>query len=95
MLVMSLERTTPALRGELTRWLLEIRPNLFVGTVTARIRDKLWEKVEKAKRRKARTGAALQVWNTKNEQGFEIRSMGITTYIPIDLEGLTLILKPK
>ena len=33
------------LRGELSRWLLELRAGVFVGKVSALVRDLLWEEV--------------------------------------------------
>ena len=33
MVVMILERVPPSLRGELTRWMLELRAGVFVGTL--------------------------------------------------------------
>ena len=42
MLVMVLENVPPSLRGELTRWLIEPRPGVFVGHVSALVRDRLW-----------------------------------------------------
>ena len=43
MVVMILENVSPSLRGELTRWLIEPHPGVFVGHVTARVRDLLWK----------------------------------------------------
>ena len=34
-----------SLRGDLTKWLLEINPGVFVGRVSSRIREKLWARV--------------------------------------------------
>ncbi len=43
MMVLVLERVPPSLRGELTRWLLELRAGVFVGTVSALVRERLWQ----------------------------------------------------
>ena len=99
-----LERVPASLRGELTRWLLETRPGVFVGHVSAMVRDKLWDKVcdDVAPRRTRRaasgsasTGAggsgAMLVHSAGNEQGFAIRYYGDTTRSVVDFEGLTLI----
>ena len=94
MVVISLEKPPAALRGELTRWLLELKPNLYVGTLTARVKDALWEKIL-AHKKKHKMSAAIQIWTSNNEQGFEIRSTGFPTYEPRDFEGLTLIQKPR
>jgi CRISPR-associated protein Cas2 len=91
MLVMVLERVPPSLRGELTRWLLEPKSGLYVGTVSAMVRDRLWEKCVKG----LRDGALMQIWNTNNEQGFAMRTMGITQRELIDMEGLQLLREPR
>ena len=44
MVVIILEKVSPALRGELTRWLIEPHPGVFVGHVSGMVRDRLWEK---------------------------------------------------
>jgi CRISPR-associated protein Cas2 len=90
MVVMSIEDAPAALRGNLTRWLLEARPNVFVGTVSPRIRDRLWEKSVKA----CEKGSVLMISSARNEQGFEIRSSGEPSYRSRDFEGLALIGRP-
>ena len=91
MLVMILKRVTPGLRGELSRWLLEPQPGVFVGDVSAMVRDKLWEKC--TGRRKG--GAVLQVWSTNNEQGFKMRLEGDRGREIVEAEGLQLIRIPS
>ncbi len=90
MLVMILKRVTPGLRGELTRWLLEPQAGVFVGDVSALVRDKLWDKCCK---RKA-SGAVLQIWTTNNEQGFKMRLEGDLGREIVEADGLQLIRKP-
>lgn len=87
MLVIMLERVPTSLRGELTRWMLEPRPGVFVGNVSALVRDKLWEKVCGA----MGGGAGILVHNADTEQGFAIRFWGATTRTVVDFEGLTLV----
>ena len=55
MVVMLLEKVPTSVRGELTRWLLELRPGVFVGNISALVRDKLWDMLCK----KLREGNAL------------------------------------
>jgi CRISPR-associated protein Cas2 len=86
MVVMILERVTPSLRGELTRWLIQPKTSVFVGRVSARVRDLLWDKVTKAKR----GGAALLIYQDTTEQGFSIRASGRTSKTIEDFEGLFL-----
>lgn len=45
MVVMIVERAPPGLRGLLTRWMLEPKAGVFVGTMSAMVRDKLWQRV--------------------------------------------------
>lgn len=90
MVVMILEKVPVGVRGELTRWLVEPHPGVFVGHVNARVRDKLWEKCCDAKR----TGGVVQVWSTNNEQRFKMRTAGETRRTVVDLDGLELIRVP-
>lgn len=91
MIVMILERMTPALRGELTRWLIEPHPNVFVGHVNALVREHLWEKCCKMT---GSIGGVVQIWSTNTEQHFAMRMYGITQRSILDLEGLQLIRIP-
>lgn len=90
MVVMILESVPVSLRGELTRWLVEPFPGLFVGHVNARVRDKLWQKCCKGKK----TGGVFQAWSTNNEQRFKMRSFGVTRRRVVDFDGLQLICVP-
>jgi CRISPR-associated protein Cas2 len=90
MIVMILEKVSVGLRGELSRWLIEPRTGVFVGQVSARVRDALWQK---AITRKS-GGGVIQIWNTNTEQGFMIRSSGDTSRNLVEVEGLQLIQIP-
>lgn len=76
-----------SLRGELTRWLLEPRTGVFVGHVTAMVRDRLWEKCCE----KSAHGSVLQAWSTNTEQHFKMRAHGTASRQVVDSEGLQLI----
>lgn len=91
MVVIILERVPTSLRGELTRWLLEPHTGVFVGRVSAVVRDKLWEKVCQS----MEGGAGMLIHNTDNEQGFAVRFWGATRRWALDFEGLTLIRVPE
>lgn len=90
MIVLLLERVPVSLRGELTRWLLELKAGVFVGKVSAAVRDKLWEKACE----QAGGGGCHLVQPAANEQGFTLRSFGQTTRLVEDFEGLQLIRRP-
>lgn len=91
MVVMILEKVPKSLRGELTRWLLECQPNVFVGAPSARVREKLWTLV--CSRMKG--GAGTMIFQSNNEQGYQVTFWGKTTYHPEDYDGLTLIRVPN
>jgi len=86
MIVMILERATPSLRGELTRWLIQPKAGVFVGNVPARVRDLLWAKVEKS----LRGAAGTLIHSDNSEQGFSVRILGDPSKIMTDFEGLCL-----
>ncbi len=87
MMVLLLERTSLALRGELTRWLLEVRAGVFVGRVSAQVRDLLWERVCGQRGHRA----AMLIYQTNTEQGFVIRTVGETSRQVVDFDGLQLV----
>ena len=87
MVVMTLEKVPAGVRGELTRWLFELRAGVFVGNVSGAVRDALWKMVCE----KMRGGSSMLVHSAANEQGFAIRYAGETTRVVEDFEGLLLI----
>lgn len=98
MTVIILQRVPVKLRGELSRWLLEPRTGVFVGKVSALVRDKLWEHVQEsclASYRGARKQAgAVMLHRAQNEQGFSMRVCGDTDRSLVDYEGLVLVRTP-
>src|SRR4051794_26203239 len=91
MVVLILERVPASLRGELSRWMLEPRGGVFVGKLSAIVRDKLWQKAAQG----AKGGAGMLVFSSQTEQGFTVRSFGDTTRAVMDWEGLLLVHVPK
>lgn len=92
MMVIILEKVPTSLRGELSRWLIEPYPNVFMGHVSGMVRDRLWDKCRATLRGK--TGGVVQAWATNNEQRFKIRMFGNTNRQLVDMEGLQLIQIP-
>ncbi len=94
MIVMILENVPISLRGELTRWLLEPKAGVFVGHVSALVRDKLWEKCcDNISHRRGgeSVGSVTQIWSTNTEQRFAMRSTGDASREVVDFEGLFLV----
>jgi CRISPR-associated protein Cas2 len=89
--VIIVERAPPSLRGDLTRWMLEPQAGVFVGTVSALVRDKLWERVCQG----VKGGAATLIHSSDGEQGFGVRLWGAATRSMEDFEGLWLVRVPE
>jgi CRISPR-associated protein Cas2 len=87
MVVLVIERATDALRGGLRRWLLEVQAGVFVGNVSPRVRDELWQRVVEA----GAVGAATLVHTARNEQGFSMRATGDPDRLVVTMDGLYLI----
>lgn len=90
MVIFILERVPPGLRGELSRWFLEPKTGVFVGKVSASVRDRLWDKACG----QAKGGGCLMIHKSDNEQGFQIRSWGEMARSVEDFEGLFLVRIP-
>jgi len=90
MTVLILERVPPSLRGDLSRWLIEVRTGVFVGRVTRLVREALWNRAV----RRAEDGSVIMIWRANNEQGFDLRAFQPRDRIPIHLEGIWLTLVP-
>lgn len=91
MVVMILERVPPSLRGELTRWMLELKAGVFVGTISAMVRDKLWEKACKG----LRDGGGMLIFSSNTEQGYAIQFFRMPARPIGDFEGLFLVRVPE
>jgi CRISPR-associated protein Cas2 len=90
MVVITLSECPISLRGDLTKWLLEINTGVFVGKISARVRDNLWERI----RESIRNGKATMVYNARNEQGLEFKVHN-SIWEPIDFDGIKLLLRPS
>ena len=89
MIVVSLTNCPPRLRGDLTKWLIELNAGVYVGNVSARVRDELWQRICEH----VKDGRATMVFSTYNEQGMDFRVHN-TTWIPTDFDGIKLMLRP-
>ena len=91
MTIIVLERVSPSLRGELTRWLLELKAGVFVGRVSAVVRERLWERVATG----MAGGGGVLVHTADNEQGYIVRFVGSTGRDMRDFDGLQLVQQPS
>lgn len=90
MVVLCLTNCPPALRGDLTRWLMEIDTGVYAGNVSARVREELWSRVMD----NIKDGRATMVYSARTEQGMEFRVHN-SEWMPIDFDGMKLMLRPN
>lgn len=86
MTVIVLVAAPEGLRGHLTRWMVEVQAGVFVGSLSRRIRDRLWLLLSD----RIRDGQVVMVEPAKNEQGWTMRTAGRDRWAPADLDGLIL-----
>jgi len=91
MVVVILEKVPAGLRGDLTRWMLEPKTGVFVGTLSGMVREMLWQRLCEG----SRGGACIMIHSDNVEQGFSMRIWGDPTRALVDFDGLSLIRIPK
>ena len=89
MIVISMTSCPAKVRGDLSKWLMEINTGVYVGQVNARVREALWKRVCD----NIADGQATLVYSTNNEQHMEFRVHN-TNWKPVDYDGLCLIKHP-
>src|SRR5260221_377559 len=87
MTVLVANDTPPAIRGILKRWFVEPKPNVFVGTVNRRTRDKVLDYVK----RNAKGMSLLILSSEPNCQGFKIERWNEPNRRDAYLSGLWLV----
>lgn len=90
MIVVTLTDCPPALRGDLSKWLLEINTGVYIGQVNARVRDKLWQRITQ----NIKHGRATMVFDAQNEQRMDFRIHN-TSWEIVDCDGIRLVRRPS
>ena len=91
MVVLILERVPAGLRGSLSRWLLELKAGVFVGSVSGMVRERLWAKACS----ESRSGSCIMIHDDNTEQGFSLKTWGESRRTLEDFEGLVLVRVPE
>jgi CRISPR-associated protein Cas2 len=86
--VIDLENGSPRVRGALSRWAVEVRAGLYVGTTSAKTRDAIWKVVRFEIERDCR--AVLLYPSAQRAMGFEARTLGYGRRELVDFDGLQL-----
>jgi len=87
MVVIVIENAHAKLRGELTKWLTEVIHGTFVGTISAVVRNKIWEKIKIDENKKG----AILLYSYNNEQGFCMEMCGCPRRKVYELDGVQLV----
>ena len=87
MLVIVVENAPPRLCGRLAIWLLEVRAGVYVGKVSRRVREMIWDQIEKG----IEDGNAVMAWSTNTESGFDFFTIGKNRRIPKEMDGIKLV----
>ena len=90
MVVITLSECPSSLKGDLSKWLLEINPGVYVGNINPRVRENLWDRICES----IKTGKATMAFSARNEQhlGFMVHN---AEWEPIDFDGIKLVLRPS
>lgn len=86
MTVIVIQKPKAAIRGLLSRWLLEVSRGVFVGRPSALVRERLWSLIIGLLKGK---GGCLMLFNSQREQGYSVMMHGSCSTIS-DHEGLYL-----
>lgn len=87
MLIVVTENVSPRLRGRLAVWLLEVRAGVYIGDVSRKVREMIWQQIMVL----AEEGNVVMAWATNNESGFDFQTLGENRRIPVDLDGIRLV----
>ncbi|MCF6219389.1 MAG: type I-E CRISPR-associated endoribonuclease Cas2 [Gammaproteobacteria bacterium] len=87
MLTVVTESVPPRLRGRLAIWLLEVRAGVYVGDVSRRVREMIWQQITEL----AEEGNVVMAWATNSESGFDFQTYGDNRRIPVEYDGLRLV----
>ena len=86
MVVITLTSCPQKLKGDLTRWLFEIDTGVYVGNLSARVRDELWERICD----NIGSGRVSMAYSANNEQKLDFRIKD-DRWEPVDYDGIRLV----
>ncbi|MFR7638176.1 MAG: type I-E CRISPR-associated endoribonuclease Cas2e [Allobaculum sp.] len=86
MLVLLLTACPPRLKGDISKWLFEIHPGVYIGSPSRRVADQIWNRVTTS----IRKGKAVMALSASNEQGYVIRTHHSDLEVT-DFDGIQLM----
>jgi len=91
MVIFIMQNTPRTIRGELSRWMIEPKAGIFIGNLSAMVREKLWNRMQDT----VTDGGAILIYSAQTEQGFAIKTFGDTSRFMDDYEGISLACIPQ
>lgn len=88
--MVSLSNCPPKLRGDLSKWLLEISTGVYAGHINAKVREHLWQRICA----NLTDGRATIVWSSSGEQHMDF-AVHNSVWEPRDYDGIKLIWHPS
>lgn len=73
MVIVVTENVPLRLRGRLAVWLLEIRAGVYVGDISKRVREMIWQQITQL----GGVGNVVMAWATNTESGLSFKPGGI------------------
>ena len=97
MTVIVLNNASSYLRGSLAQYLLEIRANVFVGNLNAKVRETLWQQILVECRKEGQNikPEAILLYSTNTEQGFHMKMEGVPYRHVRNIDSQQLIAIPE
>ncbi|MCY1301633.1 CRISPR-associated endoribonuclease Cas2 [compost metagenome] len=86
-LVVVTENVPPRLRGRMAIWLLEVRAGVYIGDVSKRTREMIWEQLSEG----YEEGSVVMAWASNHESGYEFQTLGPNRRLPVEFDGLRLV----
>lgn len=85
MTIIMYQHPTNEIRGKTRRYLYELRPNVFAGRISERVRSALWDELCQS------NAQAIMIYDANNEQGFASQTTGlIEDGLFTDMDGVMM-----
>lgn len=81
------ENVPPRVRGRMAIWLLEVRAGVYVGDVSQRTREMIWQHLAEG----YENGNVVMAWASNHESGYEFQTLGRSRRQPVEFDGLHLV----
>lgn len=89
MTIIILHNAPPSIKGKISLFLVEIDSGTFAGTISKKIREKLWEIITGG----IADGSAVMAWKAATDTGIDFLSVGQKENFSIEFDSIKLIRK--